>query len=144
MSESARERGCRQNTRQPTRRRVICGSHGALRKWRVVTDAGRLGPAEGLPVANFSLPRGTRTSRRVSRKMATQSFFELAVATAIVLFGFHSGAAMATVVGVLIEVPVMLAAVHVVNNTRDWYERRRGVTPHAKCCPWDVHPDHAR
>jgi len=52
-----------------------------------------------------------------------------------VLFGFDSGAALATVVGVLIEVPVMLAAVGVVNSTRDWYERRQGVVPYEECCP---------
>jgi ACR3 family arsenite transporter len=49
--------------------------------------------------------------------------FELAAAAAISLFGFESGAALATVVGVLIEVPVMLAVVKVVNSTRAWYER---------------------
>jgi hypothetical protein len=48
---------------------------------------------------------------------------ELAVATAIVLFGFNSGAALATVVGVLIEVPVMLSVVWIVNNSKGWYER---------------------
>ncbi len=46
----------------------------------------------------------------------------MAVATAIVLFGFESGAALATVVGVLIEVPVMLSVVRIVNKTKDWYE----------------------
>ena len=50
-------------------------------------------------------------------------FFELAVAAAISLFGFHSGAALATVVGVLIEVPVMLLVVHLVNRSKGWYER---------------------
>ena len=50
-------------------------------------------------------------------------YFELAVAAAISLFGFESGAALATVVGVLIEVPVMLLVVKVVNSTRTWYER---------------------
>jgi ACR3 family arsenite transporter len=45
------------------------------------------------------------------------------VAAAISLFGFESGAALATVVGVLIEVPVMLLVVHVVNRSKDWYER---------------------
>jgi len=48
---------------------------------------------------------------------------ELAVAAAITLFGFDSGAALATVVGVLVEVPVMLSVVGVVNATRGWYER---------------------
>ena len=51
-----------------------------------------------------------------------QQFFELAVAAAISLFGFESGAALATVVGVLIEVPVMLLVVRVVNQSRAWYE----------------------
>ena len=50
-------------------------------------------------------------------------FLRLAVATAIVLFGFQSGAALATVVGVLVEVPVMLTVVRIVRHTRDWYER---------------------
>jgi ACR3 family arsenite transporter len=45
------------------------------------------------------------------------------VAAAISLFGFESGAALATVVGVLIEVPVMLVVVRIVNGSRDWYER---------------------
>lgn len=59
-----------------------------------------------------------------SALIGASNFFELAVATAIALFGFESGAALATVVGVLIEVPVMLVAVNVVNRSRDWYERR--------------------
>lgn len=58
-----------------------------------------------------------------SALIGASNFFELAVATAISLFGFHSGAALATVVGVLIEVPVMLLVVYVVNNSKDWYER---------------------
>jgi ACR3 family arsenite transporter len=62
-----------------------------------------------------------------SALIGASNFFELAVATAIALFGFESGAALATVVGVLIEVPVMLAAVKVVNRSRDWYERREGI-----------------
>ena len=49
--------------------------------------------------------------------------FELAVAAAISLFGFESGAALATVVGVLIEVPVMLLVVNVVNSSKGWYEQ---------------------
>ncbi len=53
----------------------------------------------------------------------------------IALFGFESGAALATVVGVLIEVPVMLFAVGVVNRSRRWYERRPGVPTYAECCP---------
>jgi len=63
-----------------------------------------------------------------SALIGASNFFELAVATAIALFGFESGAALATVVGVLIEVPVMLMAVKVVNNSRDWYERREGIS----------------
>ncbi|MDF2446701.1 MAG: putative sodium bile acid symporter family protein [Moraxellaceae bacterium] len=58
-----------------------------------------------------------------STMIGASNFFELAVAVAIVLYGFDSGAALATVVGVLIEVPVMLWLVRTVNNTKAWYER---------------------
>jgi ACR3 family arsenite transporter len=58
-----------------------------------------------------------------SALIGASNFFELAVAAAISLFGFNSGAALATVVGVLIEVPVMLSAVSIVNHSREWYER---------------------
>lgn len=66
-----------------------------------------------------------------SALIGASNFFELAVAAAISLFGFESGAALATVVGVLIEVPVMLSVVKIVNATRGWYEegaavKRRG------------------
>ena len=57
-----------------------------------------------------------------SALIGASNFFELAVAAAISLFGFQSGAALATVVGVLIEVPVMLLVVHVVNRTQGWYD----------------------
>jgi ACR3 family arsenite transporter len=57
-----------------------------------------------------------------SSLIAASNFFELAVATAISLFGLNSGAALATVVGVLIEVPLMLAVVAMVNRSRRWYE----------------------
>ena len=57
-----------------------------------------------------------------SALIGASNFFELAVAAAISLFGFNSGAALATVVGVLIEVPVMLLVVHVVNGTHGWYD----------------------
>ncbi|MCP4409988.1 MAG: ACR3 family arsenite efflux transporter [Gammaproteobacteria bacterium] len=57
-----------------------------------------------------------------SALIGASNFFELAVATAIVIFGFDSGAALATVVGVLIEVPVMLSVVNIVNRSRGWYE----------------------
>ncbi len=58
-----------------------------------------------------------------SALIGASNFFELAVATAIALFGFQSGAALATVVGVLIEVPVMLSVVRIVRRSRGWYER---------------------
>ncbi|MES2500605.1 MAG: ACR3 family arsenite efflux transporter [Pseudomonadota bacterium] len=57
-----------------------------------------------------------------SALIGASNFFELAVATAIALFGFNSGAALATVVGVLIEVPVMLSVVAIVNRSKNWYE----------------------
>ena len=57
-----------------------------------------------------------------SSLIGASNFFELAVATAISLFGFQSGAALATVVGVLIEVPVMLLVVGIVNRSQEWYE----------------------
>ena len=57
-----------------------------------------------------------------SALIGASNFFELAVAAAISLFGFNSGAALATVVGVLIEVPVMLLVVKVVNASKGWYE----------------------
>lgn len=60
-----------------------------------------------------------------SALIGASNFFELAVATAISLFGFQSGAALATVVGVLIEVPVMLLVVGAVNRSRGWYEAGR-------------------
>lgn len=59
-----------------------------------------------------------------SALIGASNFFELAVAAAISLFGFESGAALATVVGVLIEVPVMLLVVRVVNQSKGWYESR--------------------
>jgi ACR3 family arsenite transporter len=57
-----------------------------------------------------------------SALIGASNFFELAVATAIALFGFQSGAALATVVGVLVEVPVMLSVVKIVRRSRRWYE----------------------
>ena len=58
-----------------------------------------------------------------SALIGASNFFELAVAAAISLFGFQSGAALATVIGVLIEVPVMLTIVWIVNRSKGWYER---------------------
>jgi ACR3 family arsenite transporter len=62
-----------------------------------------------------------------SALIGASNFFELAVATAISLFGLKSGAALATVVGVLVEVPVMLSVVRIVNASRDWYEEGNSV-----------------
>lgn len=59
-----------------------------------------------------------------SALIGASNFFELAVATAVGLFGVHSGAALATVVGVLIEVPVMLSVVRIVTVSKHWYEAR--------------------
>jgi len=74
----------------------------------------------------YLLNRQFKVAHRVagpSALIGASNFFELAVATAISLFGFQSGAALATVVGVLIEVPVMLSVVKIVNASRAWYER---------------------
>ncbi len=60
-----------------------------------------------------------------SALIGASNFFELAVATAVAVFGVHSGAALATVVGVLVEVPVMLSVVRIVNATQPWYEGGR-------------------
>jgi ACR3 family arsenite transporter len=92
----------------------------------------------------YLLNRQLRTPHCVagpSALIGASNFFELAVATAIAMFGLESGAALATVVGVLIEVPVMLVAVRVVNRTQGWYERRPGVVPYKECCPTTVLPD---
>lgn len=86
----------------------------------------------------YLLNRAVRSPHCVagpSALIGASNFFELAVATAIALFGLNSGAALATVVGVLIEVPVMLTAVQVIGRTRQWYERRSGVPDYAACCP---------
>ncbi|MBF0170663.1 MAG: ACR3 family arsenite efflux transporter [Nitrospinae bacterium] len=91
----------------------------------------------------YLLNRAVRSPHCVagpSALIGASNFFELAVAAAISIFGFSSGAALATVVGVLIEVPVMLLAVGVVNRTRGWYESRDGVVPHEICCPASLHP----
>jgi ACR3 family arsenite transporter len=68
-----------------------------------------------------------------SALIGASNFFELAVAAAISLFGFHSGAALATVVGVLIEVPVMLSVVRIVNATRSWYDAGAAVRRREAC-----------
>ena len=74
----------------------------------------------------YALNRALKVRHEVagpSTMIGASNFFELAVAVAIVLYGFNSGAALATVVGVLIEVPVMLWLVRLINNSRSWYER---------------------
>lgn len=74
----------------------------------------------------YGLNRALRVRHDIagpSTMIGASNFFELAVAVAIVLYGFDSGAALATVVGVLIEVPVMLWLVRLVNGSRAWYER---------------------
>ncbi len=88
---------------------------------------------------NSSLAYGLMKVLRVEYAVAApgaligaSNFFELAVATAIALYGPESGAALATVVGVLVEVPVMLSVCHVCVATRPWYEgRASGPEPHA-------------
>ena len=80
----------------------------------------------------YWLNRRLGESHRVacpSALIGASNFFELAVAAAISLFGFESGAALATVVGVLIEVPVMLLVVRIVNRSRDWYEQGAQAAP---------------
>jgi ACR3 family arsenite transporter len=75
----------------------------------------------------YGLNRAIGESHRVagpSALIGASNFFELAVAAAISLFGLHSGAALATVVGVLIEVPLMLLVVHLINRSKPWYERQ--------------------
>ena len=74
----------------------------------------------------YGLNRWLKTPHRIgcpSALIGASNFFELAVATAIALFGVGSGAALATVVGVLVEVPVMLSLVRIGNRSRAWYER---------------------
>jgi ACR3 family arsenite transporter len=76
----------------------------------------------------YGLARALRLPFEVAAPAAmigTSNFFELAVAVAISLFGLESGAALATVVGVLIEVPVMLSLVAFANRTRHWYPQAR-------------------
>ncbi|MGR7997830.1 ACR3 family arsenite efflux transporter [Xanthobacter sp. ZOL 2024] len=70
-----------------------------------------------------------------SALIGASNFFELAVAAAISLFGFTSGAALATVVGVLIEVPVMLSVVWIVNRSKGWYERGAATGAAARSTP---------
>ncbi|HEU4442243.1 MAG TPA: ACR3 family arsenite efflux transporter [Burkholderiales bacterium] len=75
-----------------------------------------------------------------SALIGASNFFELAVAAAITLFGFDSGAALATVVGVLVEVPVMLSVVSIVNASRAWYERGASGAARDSGTPTPMHP----
>jgi ACR3 family arsenite transporter len=76
-----------------------------------------------------------------SALIGASNFFELAVAAAITLFGFDSGAALATVVGVLVEVPVMLSVVSIVNASRAWYERGASSAASDSGTPTPMHPE---
>jgi ACR3 family arsenite transporter len=83
----------------------------------------------------YLLNRAAGEAHRVagpSALIGASNFFELAVAAAISLFGFESGAALATVVGVLIEVPVMLSVVKIVNSSQGWYDRGAAVRRNGK------------
>ena len=83
----------------------------------------------------YLLNRAAGETHRVAAPSAligASNFFELAVAAAISLFGFQSGAVLATVVGVLIEVPVMLSVVRIANATKEWYERGSAVQRNGK------------
>ncbi len=71
-----------------------------------------------------------------SALIGASNFFELAVAAAISLFGFESGAALATVVGVLIEVPVMISVVKIVNASKGWYEQGNAVRRNSRAPIW--------
>ncbi len=78
----------------------------------------------GIFAIAYSAARSLRLPHNVAAPaclIGTSNFFELAVAVAISLFGLHSGAALATVVGVLVEVPVMLSLVAFANRTRHWF-----------------------
>ena len=92
--------------------------HRAARRTHPHSGVIQLDPAYGLNRAVGE----THSVACPSALIGASNFFELAVAAAISLFGFHSGAALATVVGVLIEVPVMLLVVGVVNRSKGWYE----------------------
>jgi ACR3 family arsenite transporter len=79
----------------------------------------------GIFVIAYAAAKSLRLPHNIAAPAAligTSNFFELAVAVAISLFGLHSGAALATVVGVLVEVPVMVSLVGIVNRTRHWFD----------------------
>jgi len=96
---------------------------------RVKGGLSRVMPSQGRPICRvpYLLNRIVGSEQRVAGPsciIAASNFFELTVAVAIMVYGFESGTALATVVCVLVEVPAMLVVVPVVNCTRGWYERR--------------------
>jgi SAM-dependent methyltransferase len=110
---------------------LLCGCvAGAIPAERTETLLGDAGFADVIQVYfNAGLAYGLNRALGVewcvagpSALIGASNFFELAVATATVLFGLQSGAALATVVGVLVEVPVMLSVVRLVRRSRVWYE----------------------
>ena len=124
----------------PRRIFVMGHSAGAQLAALLCTDD-RLARAEGVPFSSlkgcvpvdgdtFDVLDPVTNQTYTTAAAGKKADIELAVAAAISLFGFESGAALATVVGVLIEVPVMLLVVRIVNRSRDWYEQgAHAVTP---------------
>jgi len=79
----------------------------------------------GIFAISYAIAKGLKLPYKIAAPacmIATSNFFELAVAVAISLFGLNSGAALATVVGVLVEVPVMLSLVAFANRTQHWFK----------------------
>ena len=103
---------------------LLCIVAGVALGWLMPEVFAALGAME---VASVNLPVAVLVWLMIipagpSALIGASNFFELAVAAAISLFGFQSGAALATVVGVLIEVPVMLSVVAIVNRSKAWYQ----------------------
>jgi ACR3 family arsenite transporter len=92
---------------------------------RSAADAAELRHLRRRSVAGAKLLRCLQHRGGPACLIGTSNFFELAVAVAISLFGLNSGAALATVVGVLVEVPVMLSLVALVNRTQHWFPSER-------------------
>ena len=94
--------------------------------------------AYGIFAITYAIARRMRLPYSVAAPaslIGTSNFFELAVAVAISLFGLHSGAALATVVGVLVEVPVMLSLVAFANRTRGWFPQEGPLDPDPSAQP---------